>query len=178
MSSRDQRPLILNRFRRMADNRLGAVFEALYGFWKARQAAVDCMGGRRRDAYSLIFFNHMPSRSSIENDFSSSPDELLDAALQFDATGFKDFTGALESAQVVMTSHWSTERYRSSPQTEFDANFTTHQLILIVERLSSFSCQTQTVRTLCRIKGYIQSVAVPSDTGLFIPTVATFFQTD
>jgi len=68
------------------------------------------VGGPRRDAYSLIFFNHVPSTSSIENDFASSPDELLDAALQFDAKGGADFTGALERTQMIMTSHWSAER--------------------------------------------------------------------
>jgi hypothetical protein len=68
------------------------------------------VGGGRRDAYSLIFFNHEPS-TSIENDFTGSPDELLAAALQFEADGGTEFTSALERAEHVMTSHWSTERY-------------------------------------------------------------------
>lgn len=68
------------------------------------------VGGGRRDAYSLIFFNHEPS-TSVENDFTSSPDELLAAALQYEADGGTDFTSALERTQNVMTTHWSTERY-------------------------------------------------------------------
>ena len=67
------------------------------------------LGGARRDAYSLIFFNHEPS-TSIENDFASSPDELLTAALGFEADGGTDFVRALESAQNIMNAHWSTER--------------------------------------------------------------------
>jgi hypothetical protein len=67
-------------------------------------------GGVRRDAYSLIFFNHEPS-TSIENDFTSSPDELLTAALEYEADGGTDFTRALERAQYIMDSHWSNERY-------------------------------------------------------------------
>jgi len=95
--------------------RLGAVFSALYSFWIARQAAVDHnspVGGGRRDAYSLVFFNHEPS-TSIENDFTSSPEQLLTAALQFEPDGGTDFTRALERAQKVMTTHWDTERYAS-----------------------------------------------------------------
>lgn len=72
------------------------------------------MGGGRRDAYSLIFFNHEPS-TSIENDFASSPDELLTAALRFGAEGGTDFTGALARAHNIMASHWSTERCRFFP---------------------------------------------------------------
>jgi len=72
------------------------------------------VGGGRRDAYSLIFFNHEPP-TSIENDFTSSPDELLTAALHFGANGGTDFTSALKKAQNVMTSHRSTERYGSFP---------------------------------------------------------------
>ena len=108
----------IERIERTANNRLGAVFSALYSFWIERQAAVDrnsLLGRSRKDAYSLIFFNHEPS-TSIENDFTSSPDELLTAALQFNAIGGKDFSSALETAQKVMTSHWCTERYGSFPQ--------------------------------------------------------------
>ncbi|KAF8270133.1 hypothetical protein EI94DRAFT_1572289 [Lactarius quietus] len=116
MFLRDRRPLPnsvgIDRIARTANNRLGAVFSALYSFWIARQAAVDRnspLGGGRRDAYSLIFFNHEPSMS-IENDFTSSPDELLTAALEFEADGGTDFSRALERTQNVMTSHWSTGR--------------------------------------------------------------------
>ncbi|KAI9460718.1 hypothetical protein F5148DRAFT_1377366 [Russula earlei] len=95
-----------------ANDRLGSVFSALYSFWLARQAAINRnarLGGARRDAYSLVFFNHEPS-TSIENDFASSPDELLTTALQYEADGGTDFTRALESAQSIMDLHWSNER--------------------------------------------------------------------
>ena len=118
MSLSDRQPLPnssgIERIVRKANNRLGAVFSALYSFWIARQAAVDrnsSLGGSRKDAYSLIFFNHEASASSIQNDFSSSPDELLNAALDFNINGGTDFTRALEKTEEVMISHWSTERY-------------------------------------------------------------------
>ncbi len=127
MCQQDRQPLPnsagIERIVPTANDRLGAVLSALYSFWIARQAAVDRntqVGGGRRDAYSLIFFNHEPS-TSIENDFTSSPDELLTSALQFEADGGTDFTSALESAQNVMTSQWSTERYGSFPTQKFDA---------------------------------------------------------
>ena len=128
----------IDRIVHKANNRLGAVFSALYVFWIARQAAVDRNpgpSGGRRDAYSLIFFNHEPSTTSIENDFASSPDELLTAALDFGIHGGKDFTGALERTQELMTSHWSAERYGSSPR-KSSMRVTIYQLIFIVERLS------------------------------------------
>lgn len=102
----------IERIKRTADNRLGAVFSALYSFWIEREAAVNrnsVKGRDRKDAYSLIFFNHEQS-TPIEYDFTSSPDELLTAALHFHAHGETDFSGAIERAQTVMTSHWSPER--------------------------------------------------------------------
>ena len=103
------------RIKRTANNRLGAAFTSLFIFWIARQAAVNrnsLMGGVRRNAYSLIFFNHEPS-TPIENDFTSSPDELLTAALKFNAHGQTNFSSAIERAQRVMTSHWNAERFGS-----------------------------------------------------------------
>jgi hypothetical protein len=102
----------IDRITPMANNRLGAVFSALYSFWLARQAAIDRspqLGGARRDSYSLIFFNHKPS-TSIEGDFASSPDELLTAALRYEAYGNTNFTRALNRTHSIMDAHWSTER--------------------------------------------------------------------
>ena len=116
MSWRDRQPIAnsagVDRITATANDRLGSVFSSLYSFWLARQAAINRnsqLGGARRDAYSLIFFNHEPS-TCIENDFTSSPDELLTAALQYEAGGGTDFTRALESAQNIMDSNWSAER--------------------------------------------------------------------
>jgi hypothetical protein len=85
------------------NNRLGAVFSALCSFWIARKAALDRsespIGGGRRDSYSLIFFNHEPETSPIENDFNSSPDELLTAALEFGSDGGTDFHRCLREAR-------------------------------------------------------------------------------
>lgn len=119
MCQQDRQPLPnaagIDRITPTANDRLGCVFSALYSFWLARQAAINRnaqLGGARRDAYSLIFFNHEPS-TSIENDFESSPDELLTAALRFEADGGTDFIRALESAQNIMNANWSTERYEN-----------------------------------------------------------------
>jgi hypothetical protein len=108
-----------------ANNRLGVVFSALYNFWIARQAALNgdsTSGGGRRDAYSLLFFNR-ESSMCIEHDLTSSPDELLTAALLFEPDGGKNFTIALEKTRDIMDSHWSMERYRShvSHRTWFNA---------------------------------------------------------
>jgi len=116
MCQQDRQPLAnsagVDRITPTANDRLGAVLSALYSFWLARQAAIDRntrIGGARRDAYSLIFFNHQPS-TSIEGDLASSPEELLTAALQYEADGGTDFTRALERTKNIMDSQWSTER--------------------------------------------------------------------
>lgn len=116
MWSADRRPLPnapgANRIIPTANNRLGAVVASLYSFWIARQAAVSQnaqLEGRRKDAYSLIFFSNDPL-TCVENDFTSSPDELLTSSLRYRPGGDENYTLALQKAQSIMISHWSTER--------------------------------------------------------------------
>ena len=107
----------IERIKPMANNRLGAAFSSLFSFWIQRQAAVNrnsLMGGVRKDAYSLIFFNHEQS-TPIEYDYTSSPDELLTTALKFHACGSANLSSALERTQKVMASNWCTKRFGSSP---------------------------------------------------------------
>ncbi len=95
-----------------ANNRLGAVFSSLYSFWIARQAGGGLnaqLGGHRRDAYSIIFFSRYPL-ICVQNDFTSSPDQLLNSCLRYRPNENENYTRAIEKAQGIMTSHWSTER--------------------------------------------------------------------
>lgn len=140
MSSTDRHPLAntpaTTKIVRHSNNRLGAVYSALYSFWSARQAAV-AVGSQasqaRRDAYSVILFDHGVT-TGVTNDFASSPDQLLDAVLRYDSGGGTNFTMALRSAQRVMEQHFSTER---TP---------------VVIFLSDGECDVsdQTVQDLCR----------------------------
>ena len=77
----------------------------------ARNAAVAGAGAaaNRRDAYSVILFDH-DHACCINNDFASTPDQLLERVLPYNARGGTDYTGALSTAQGVMEAHWSTER--------------------------------------------------------------------
>ena len=116
MCCQDRRPLPnapgSSRITPTLNNRLGAVIGSLYSFWTARQAAVShnaVLGGRRRDAYSLIFFSDNPV-TCVENDFTSTPDQLLTSSLGQRAWGCENYILALQRAQSIMTSHWSTER--------------------------------------------------------------------
>ena len=130
----------VERIVQKANNRLGVVFSALYSFWVARQATLNSgssLGGGRRDAYSLIFFNH-ESSTAIENDSTSSPDELLAAALQFEADGSQNITGALKKTHNVMDSHWSMERYESGLRL---TRLATSLLMCIIDPPSLFYCQ-------------------------------------
>jgi hypothetical protein len=119
MSSPDRGPLanapMTNRIRQTANNRLGAVYSALHGFWSARHAAVTAGPGRqsgaaaRRDAYSVILFEST-TRSILINDFTSTPDQLLDAMLAYQTGGGTNFSEALRAGGTVMEQNWSTER--------------------------------------------------------------------
>ncbi|KAH7918945.1 hypothetical protein BV22DRAFT_1041330 [Leucogyrophana mollusca] len=114
MACTDRRPLantpVSNRIIQRADNRFGAVVSSLHSFWSARHAAVaGSQQGARRDAYSVVLFDHTIV-DAIVNDFTSSPDELLDAVLQFQADGGTNFTAAIQRTQGIMEQNWSTER--------------------------------------------------------------------
>jgi uncharacterized protein with von Willebrand factor type A (vWA) domain len=116
MSSGDRRPLAnapaTNQIVRNANNRLGAVYSALYSFWSARHAAVTAgqqTVGARRDAYSIVLFNQRAT-SILTNDFANSPDQLLAIMLANQAFGGTNFAEALQAGQTVMTQHWNTER--------------------------------------------------------------------
>ncbi|KAH9056504.1 hypothetical protein EDB87DRAFT_1219618 [Lactarius vividus] len=118
MSIDDRRPLpdapATYRIRKKANNRLGAVYSALYSFWSARHAAVTATSrqqatGARRDAYSIILFNDT-AKNAVVNDFTSTPDQLLDSILNEGAGSGTNFAAALQASQAVMIDNWSTER--------------------------------------------------------------------
>jgi hypothetical protein len=116
MRNMDHRPLddapASDLIRQHADNRLGAVYSALYSFWSARHAAITTGqqgAGARRDAYSIVLFSHQIT-NVLANDFTSTPDQLLDTILAEQSSGATDFSVALGAAQAVMEENWSTER--------------------------------------------------------------------
>ncbi|KAI6027008.1 hypothetical protein EDC04DRAFT_2899498 [Pisolithus marmoratus] len=114
MRHTDRRPLqntpASAKIRARSDNRIGAVLSSLFSFWSARAAAIGSSASAgRRDAYSVILFNH-DTLNVVENDFTSNPDQLLDFLLRHQADGRTDFTSAVIAAQDVMERNWSTER--------------------------------------------------------------------
>ncbi|KAG1725513.1 hypothetical protein EDB19DRAFT_1644008 [Suillus lakei] len=113
MASGDRRPLpntpASDRITQCSNNRLGAVLSSLYCFWSARATAVGGQQAARRDSYSVILFGSSTT-NAIVNDFSSSPDQLLDAMLPHSAHGGTNFTAAVQQGQTVMEQNWSTER--------------------------------------------------------------------
>jgi hypothetical protein len=112
----DRRPLqgtpTTARIARVADNRLGAVYSALHAFWSSRASAQAAAGqaGLRRDAYSVILFDHQIVLP-VQNDFRSDADTLLTTLLQYGANGGTDYDQALQYTQVIMENNWSTDRY-------------------------------------------------------------------
>jgi len=117
MSYNDCYPLtdapMTNQIQRSANNRLGAVYSALYSFWSSRHAAITANReavGARRDAYSVILFNEGTTQI-LTNDFTSTPDQLLAIVLRHQAGGGTNFTAALQTGQTVMEQNWSAERF-------------------------------------------------------------------
>ncbi|KAL1748217.1 hypothetical protein HDZ31DRAFT_21499, partial [Schizophyllum fasciatum] len=88
-----------------------AVYSALHSFWIARQAAVNASGAQtvRRDAYSVVLFDHIVT-TCIANDFTSTADQLLQDVIPHMARGGMDYGAALQATEAIMRLHWSTER--------------------------------------------------------------------
>lgn len=98
------------RIASVADNRLGAVYSALYSFWSARANALAVTGGHlRNDAYSAIVFEGH-SNVCFENDLSMEPGELLDIMLHQLPAGGTAFDSALDLTKSTMEAHWNVQR--------------------------------------------------------------------
>ncbi|KAF9531678.1 hypothetical protein CPB83DRAFT_848544 [Crepidotus variabilis] len=140
MDSNDRKPLpdtpVASKIRARHNNRLGAVFSSLYSFWVSRLSAVTGQGQQpasRRDSYSVVLFTS-DATTTLTNDFSSSPDALLDGILPYRAGGGTSYTNAIRSAKAVMEQNWSTER---GP-------------VIIFLSDGECSLQDQEMQTLCR----------------------------
>jgi hypothetical protein len=89
----------------------GALYPALHNIWSGR-ATVDQQTtgpGTRRDAYSVVLFNHS-TKNALVNDSTSSPDQLLGTLLAEGAEGSTNFASALSAGEAVMVENWSPER--------------------------------------------------------------------
>ncbi|KAF7356382.1 VWFA domain-containing protein [Mycena venus] len=97
---------------RHSNNRLGAVFSSLHAFWVSRSSALNAgrrgasNSGGRRDAYSVIFFDHSAT-VCLQNDKDSTPEQLLRSLLAYTASGWTDSATALATAEIVMRDCWS-----------------------------------------------------------------------
>ncbi|KAH9963060.1 hypothetical protein BJV74DRAFT_880022 [Russula compacta] len=116
MTNSDRRPLAdspaTGLIRQYADNRLGAVYSALYSFWSARHAAVmgsQQAAGARHDAYSVVLFGRQ-STNVLVNDFTNTPNQLLNILLAQRPSHGTNFAEGLRAARTIMEQNWSTER--------------------------------------------------------------------
>lgn len=112
MSATDRLPLsntpVTALLRARHNNRIGAVYSSLHTFWQARHSALTG-GANRRDSYSVILFDHA-EYAAVNNDFTSTPDALLNLVIPYGSGGGTNFNMALQAAQRCMENHWSTER--------------------------------------------------------------------
>jgi hypothetical protein len=125
MSYTDRQPLpgtpITQRIAAACNNRLGAVYSALYAFWSARAVIYDTSRGQapmRRDAYSVILVDHQVT-TIIANDSQSAPDALLNVMIAHHAQGGRgdaNYELAMSTVQTVMERHWSADRFVLFPK--------------------------------------------------------------
>ena len=109
MKINDRMPLenspVYDRIRAHMNNRLGAVYSALYSFWSARQATL----GLQRDANTVILHSQ-DTQSVCENDSTKSPSELLDLLLPNRPNGGNSFSKALKAADTAISRWWDNAR--------------------------------------------------------------------
>ena len=164
MGHRDRRPLAnapaTDRIALCSNNRLGAVYSALHGFWSARYTAIN-VGSQtthtRRDAYSVILFDK-GVYNGVTNDFTSSPDQLLDAVLPYRRGSGTDFTMALQSAQTVMERYFNPERYDWDARTCSITHFIARTPVVIFLSDGECAIEDQTVQDLCRLAVHLGCV--------------------
>ncbi|KAI0089043.1 hypothetical protein BDY19DRAFT_993275 [Irpex rosettiformis] len=110
MSNTDRRPLeatpMTARIAERHNNRLGAVYQSLFGFWSARQGLGH---GPRQDAYSVILFNQHVHHAVI-HDTTSTAEELLNNILRYEPGFGTNFTLAIEAGQARMEDQWDNDR--------------------------------------------------------------------
>lgn len=90
----------------------GTLYSALHTFWSGRPATATMdqqTTSTRRDAYSVVLFNHS-TKNALVNDSTSSPEQLLGALLTERAEGSTNFASALSAGEAVMIENWSPER--------------------------------------------------------------------
>jgi hypothetical protein len=105
---------VTQRIASVANNRLGAVYSALYSFWSARTNAIAASGAIRGDAYSVIMFSNRP-QILLENDLNTDTNGLLNIMLNQSSNEGTDFNWALEATQETMDKHWSSSRFPYCP---------------------------------------------------------------
>jgi hypothetical protein len=108
MSKDDRQPPhdspVYGKIRSRMNNRLGAVYSALYSFLSARQTA-----GHQRDANTIIL--HAENTQTVcENDSTRSPAELLDLLLPNVPNGGNSFNKALKAADRAISTWWDDTR--------------------------------------------------------------------
>nr|GAT45850.1 predicted protein [Mycena chlorophos] len=75
----------------------------------SRNTALNAGAPARRDAYRVVLLDDHIS-TAIANEFTRSPDRLLADLVQYQARGGTNFTLAIQHAQSLMETPWSTER--------------------------------------------------------------------
>lgn len=135
MKNTDHLPLdntpVTARITEHHNNRLGAVYSALHSFWSARNAGFRGLEARL-DSYTVLLFdrNVLPI---IVDDYTSSPEEMLEAVLAHGTGLGTKYTNALNAVQLHMESHWNVDKFVLPPACYDTSSLLIHGL----EHLSS-----------------------------------------
>jgi len=173
MVSSDLRPLpdtpVSRKLGILHNNRLGAVYSALYLFWLTLAAGAS---GDRDSSYSIILF-HKDAINVIENDISASPEGLLSSVIQYRPEGWTHFTNAVTRAQEIVVTHWNNDRipvivFLSDGECDITdismrnlCNSAVTQGRTLAFHAISFGPQNESLKEMVRIAADVESSAPP-----------------
>lgn len=147
MSASDQVPIPNTFIHRILkdqhNNRLGAVYDAIYSFMEARQSSLDKR--KCNDTSSVVLFDNSAT-TVYQNQPLDSFNNLLEM-MKYECRGWTDFAVAIKQASEVCLRNYQKQRYAYYRSLLFKLNFVRPSntklmfFILFQEFLSLYFCQ-------------------------------------
>ncbi|PKC02038.1 hypothetical protein RhiirA5_287900, partial [Rhizophagus irregularis] len=110
MSEQDIKPIqdfpIYDDLTKKHNNRIGAVYQAVYLFMNTRKNSAKITP----DSISLILFNHKTIVPFEYRDLTNLSD-VLNSMLKYEAGGLTDFDSAIQKAGILIETHFDPTKY-------------------------------------------------------------------
>ncbi|CAG8512372.1 14490_t:CDS:10, partial [Funneliformis caledonium] len=114
MSSSDCKPIcsstVTSRLKLSHNNRLGAVYDAIYTFIESRRSSRKASPSGKmavdRDTVSLVLFDDN-ARTAFENESLSKPEELLTKMMKFNPNGWTPYQVGIKKASEIIDKYYN-----------------------------------------------------------------------